>query len=1214
MTIRNDRVTKLDLSSNLVSGYVPHQFGYIDQLDTVNLFDNAVSDSLPESFDSLRNLRHFDLSNNQLLGIPALQLTGLDSFKVDHNILGFEDIVPNLTLGGFSFHDQRILGDDGGDTILALGDSIELDHLMVGGNGNIYQWYLNGDSLLAFKEATIKLDSFAPSDTGLYHLEITNPSVPNYAIVSNTYRPRISNFQEDSLALVALYNSTGGENWINNTNWLTGALNTWSGVSIDSAVDNLILYPDSIILEVPINTDAPNSTNPEIVASQTEIQTSIPSANVLSALNINPHISDLISRRVVSLDLNANNLKGTIPDDFAYADAIMNLNLRGNEINDTIPESVLWLKNLRSLDISDNLFTELPLLAQLDSLDSVDLSSNHFVFDDLEKNRGFVYYKYAPQADFSPDDSVVWDINTAFIEERTIPGLYNNYKWTKNDQPFVDTSFLNFPSIQFEDEGIYATEVRNDSLPDLTIKSGLLKITVSSVKRDSVALLNLYQNTDGENWTDNSGWAVSPLSDWKGVKIEDHSVKRLILSGNNLSGSVPMELSNVTELDTIDLQSNNIEDLPDLSTLSKLSQLAVAGNKLHFDDLEPNVGISGIKYSPQQLVDDQLDTLIETGETLTFGTSVGGTSGLNYLWFKNNQEVSGENSSALSFNNVVFANEGTYHAEIKSSLVDGLTLSTATKSLRVSSLERDKLVLLELFDSTNGTNWTRKENWSESNTLSSQWSGVTVTDNRVVGLDLSNNNLSGDMPQSITDITSLTSANFSSNDLSGVADFSNHSRIGSLNVSSNRLHFDDLEPNVNVTGVVISPQKKIGKALTVQKRAGEEYSLVYDVGGSVEKYKWFRSSSELEDQTNDTLYIDSLREGDIGSYTLQIEGSEVDLTLETEPISLRVVTDINGTLYRTLGDQKLNDGSVTLYEVKSGPFDSLVTKDINSDGSYEFKDLLLGNYMLLSRPGSGEESLIQTYLGNTHLWEDADTLRLLQNSDGKDVDINLKGDPPELEKGDNEVFGVVETNFQNEATVGAGRVLARRRVRLAGVSLYRPRSELRSIFSTLDFIAYTTTDEDGNFSFDALPKGKYFINIQYPGVAMDTTSFIGFDLGDELDENKIELAAEITEEGIVVKEVKNVGVQRPYLKDIRIYPIPVLDKLNLEYMVYQSLNSLELEVWDNTGKLVVSKRLDHHFGRRTESLSLEKLASGLYHIKLFDLESRVDLRMKIIKD
>ena len=38
--------------------------------------------------------------------------------------------------------------------------------------------------------------------------------------------------QEDSLALVALYQTTDGTNWSDNTNWLTGPVAQWFGVVV----------------------------------------------------------------------------------------------------------------------------------------------------------------------------------------------------------------------------------------------------------------------------------------------------------------------------------------------------------------------------------------------------------------------------------------------------------------------------------------------------------------------------------------------------------------------------------------------------------------------------------------------------------------------------------------------------------------------------------------------------------------------------------------------------------------------------------------------------------------------------------------------------------------------------------------------------------------------------------------------------------------------
>jgi microsomal dipeptidase-like Zn-dependent dipeptidase len=39
--------------------------------------------------------------------------------------------------------------------------------------------------------------------------------------------------EQDSLALVAFYNSTGGQGWNNNNNWLTGPVSSWYGVTVE---------------------------------------------------------------------------------------------------------------------------------------------------------------------------------------------------------------------------------------------------------------------------------------------------------------------------------------------------------------------------------------------------------------------------------------------------------------------------------------------------------------------------------------------------------------------------------------------------------------------------------------------------------------------------------------------------------------------------------------------------------------------------------------------------------------------------------------------------------------------------------------------------------------------------------------------------------------------------------------------------------------------
>jgi hypothetical protein len=73
--------------------------------------------------------------------------------------------------------------------------------------------------------------------------------------------------------------------------------------------------------------------------------------------------------------------------------------------------------------------------------------------------------------------------------------------------------------------------------------------------------------------------------------------------------------------------------------------------------------------------------------------------------------------------------------------------------------------LKALYSSTNGNGWTNSTNWLTGPVHT--WHGVTVQNDRVVALDLFDNNLTGTLPPQLGDLTALRSVEFSLNELSG---------------------------------------------------------------------------------------------------------------------------------------------------------------------------------------------------------------------------------------------------------------------------------------------------------------------------------------------------------------------------------------------------------------------------------------------------------------
>lgn len=118
-----------------------------------------------------------------------------------------------------------------------------------------------------------------------------------------------------------------------------------------------------------------------------------------------------------------------------------------------------------------------------------------------------------------------------------------------------------------------------DLLKPIT-KSTSLESAVSET--DSTILVSLYNATNGDEWTNNENWLSGPISSWFGIKVESDEVTEIILKGNNLSGTIPGELGQLTSLKYLQLDTNNLSgSIPiELGQLTNLQYLYLNGNQL----------------------------------------------------------------------------------------------------------------------------------------------------------------------------------------------------------------------------------------------------------------------------------------------------------------------------------------------------------------------------------------------------------------------------------------------------------------------------------------------------------------------------------------------------------------------------------------------------------------------------------------------------------
>jgi hypothetical protein len=149
---------------------------------------------------------------------------------------------------------------------------------------------------------------------------------------------QISQVERD--ALIELYNSTGGASWSDNTNWLgsLGTECTWYGVTCNSAKQQV----RSIDLEYNnLDGSLPNS-----IGDFTALEWIYLRLNHLSG-GIPPELGNLSG--LIGLDLSWNRLSGGIPPELANLSSLQHLWLESNQLSGVIPLELGNLSNLRRL-------------------------------------------------------------------------------------------------------------------------------------------------------------------------------------------------------------------------------------------------------------------------------------------------------------------------------------------------------------------------------------------------------------------------------------------------------------------------------------------------------------------------------------------------------------------------------------------------------------------------------------------------------------------------------------------------------------------------------------------------------------------------------------------------------------------------------------------------------------------------------------------------
>ncbi len=405
-------------------------------------------------------------------------------------------------------------------------------------------------------------------------------------------------------------------------------------------------------------------------------------------------------------------------------------------------------------------------------------------------------------------------------------------------------------------------------------------------EQDSLALVALYNSTDGSNWTCgcNDGWLSEPVEQWNGITIEDNRVVEIFLftyDACGLNGILPAEIGHLSQLKKLNILSSvNLHgNLPEeIGLLSNLTDLSIMDCGLE-GELPAGFG--------------NLTSLVWARLSMNHFSSI------NENAFSN---LSSLTSFDISQNNIT----GCFPA--------GILNLTNLRSLNLSNNNFGGLLPDELVDLTNLRVLGLSNNGfygilpANLSTLEYLFS-LDLSFNQLEGhipeeygnfdtlwhtLYLNNNLLLGDVPNSILNNYKLQRIRLDNNMFTSVPDFTAMTYINELKIENNQLTFEDMEPNqllVSIDEYTYSPQDSINSEIDTTVIVNLSITLETICGGENNQYQWYFNNNSIEGATESTYTLNNVIEANQGVYTCAVTNTVVTgLTLWRKPVTLHVNT------------------------------------------------------------------------------------------------------------------------------------------------------------------------------------------------------------------------------------------------------------------------------------------------------------------------------------
>lgn len=275
------------------------------------------------------------------------------------------------------------------------------------------------------------------------------------------------------------------------------------------------------------------------------------------------------------------------------------------------------------------------------------------------------------------------------------------------------------------------------------------------------ALVAFYDSGGGDNWTFKTGWKeTTDFSTWYGVTVTEN-VTGIKLNHNNVNGLTP-EVEHLTQLTNLELQDNYIwAGIPTaIGNLNNLEVLRLDNSELHGvipTELGNLTKLKILRLNDNILTGDIPGSLKNLTSLADPGKASDGGDGLDLD--RNRFNIPPDYPNPLNeFHTFLHAKDPDWH------LLQWGDFVNCAAVFDIPVIECEALVAL--YNSTNGPEWNNHSYWLETNAIGG-WYGVEVNSGHVTELFMPFNNMNGDLPPELGNLTQLAGVTLYDNNLTG---------------------------------------------------------------------------------------------------------------------------------------------------------------------------------------------------------------------------------------------------------------------------------------------------------------------------------------------------------------------------------------------------------------------------------------------------------------